>query len=41
MAVTDQHEILDRKFKVNEARYDLDRIAAKISALSFGNLEKI
>ena len=40
MAVTDQHEILDRKIKLNEARYDLDRIAAKISALSSGNLDK-
>ena len=34
MTVTDQIKILDRKIKQNEARYDLDRKAAKISALS-------
>ena len=34
MTVTDQIKILDRKTLQNEAQYDLDRIAAKISALS-------
>ena len=40
MAVTDQIKILDRKIKQNEAQYDLDRKAAKTSALSSGNLHK-
>ena len=40
MAVTDQIKILNRKIKQNEAQYDLDREAAKISALSSNNLEK-
>ena len=40
MTVTDQIKILDRKIKQNEAQYDLDRKAAKISALSSGNLGK-
>ena len=40
MTVTDQIKILDRKIKQNEARYDLDRKAAKISALSSVNLDK-
>ena len=40
MTVTDQIKILNRKIKQNEAQYDLDRKAAKISALSFSNLEK-
>ena len=40
MTVTDQIKILDRKIKQNEAQYDLDREAAKISALSSHNLEK-
>ena len=39
MTVTDQIKILDRKFMQNEAQYDLDRKAAKISALSFNNLD--
>ena len=34
MAVTDQINILNRKLKQNEAQYDLDIEAAKISALS-------
>ena len=33
MTVTDQIKILDKKIKQNEAQYDLDRKAAKISAL--------
>ena len=40
MAVTDQIKILDRKIKQNESQYDLDREAAKISALSSNNLDK-
>ena len=40
MLVTDQIKILNRKIKQNEAQYDLDREAAKISALSFNNLDK-
>ena len=40
MTVTDQIKILGRKIKQNEAQYDLDRKAAKISALSSGNLDK-
>ena len=40
MTVTDQTKILDRKIKQNEAQYDLDRKAAKISALSSNNLDK-
>ena len=40
MPVTDQIKILVRKIKQNEAHYDLDRKAAKISALSSGNLDK-
>ena len=40
MTVTDQIKILDRKIKQNEAQYDLDRKAAKVSALSSNNLDK-
>ena len=40
MTVTDQIKILDRKIKQNEAQYDLDREAAKISAFSSNNLDK-
>ena len=40
MTVTDQIKILDRKIQQNEAQYDLDRKAAKISALSTNNLDK-
>ena len=40
MTVTDQIKILNRKIKQNEAQYDLDRKAAKISALSCNNLDK-
>ena len=40
MIVTDQIKILDRKITQNEAQYDLEREAAKISALSSNNLEK-
>ena len=40
MIVTDQIKILDRKIKQNEAQYDLEREAAKISAFSSNNLHK-
>ena len=40
MTVNDQIKILDRKIMQNEAQYDLDRKAAKISALSSNNLDK-
>ena len=40
MTVIDPIKILDRKFMQNEAWYDLDRKAAKISALSSNNLDK-
>ena len=40
MTVTDQVKILDKKIMQNEAQYDLDRKAAKISALSSNNLDK-
>ena len=40
MMVTDQIKILNRKIKQNESQYDLDREAAKISALSSKILDK-
>ena len=40
MTITDQIKILDRKIMQNQAPYDLDRKAAKISTLSFHNLYK-
>ena len=40
MIVTDQIKILNRKIKQNETQYDLDRKAAKISALPSNNLDK-
>ena len=40
MTVTDQIKILNRKIKQNESQHDLDREAAKISALSSNNLDK-
>ena len=40
IAVTDQIKILDRKIKQNETQYDLDRNAAKISALPSGKLDR-
>ena len=40
MTVIDQIKILNRKIKQNESQYDLDREAAKISALSSNNLDK-
>ena len=40
MRVTDQINILNRKIKQNEAQYNLDREAAKISAFFSNNLDK-
>ena len=40
MTITDQIKILDRRIEQNEVQYDLDRKAAKISALSSENLDK-
>ena len=40
MTIIDQIKTLDRKIMQNEAQYDLDRKAAKISALSSNNLDK-
>ena len=40
MTATDQTKILNSKSKQNESQYDLDREAAKISALSSNNLDK-
>ena len=40
MTVTDLIKVLDSKIMQNEARYDLDRKAAKISVLSSNNLDK-
>ena len=40
MTITDQIKILNRKIMQNETQYDLDRKAAKISALSSNNLNK-
>ena len=38
--MTDQIKILDRKIMQNKAQHDLDRKAAKISALFSNNLDK-
>ena len=40
MTVTDQINILNRKIVQNESQYDLDKEAAKISALFSNNLDK-
>ena len=40
MTITDQTKILNRKIMQNEAQYNLDRKAAKISALPSNNLDK-
>ena len=39
MTLTEQVNILDDKIKANKTQYDLDREAAKISALSSDELE--
>ena len=40
MRVTDQTKIIDNKIKANQTQYDLNRLTAKISALSSGELRK-
>ena len=40
MTLADKIKVLDDKIKANEAEYNLDREAAKISALSSGKLDK-
>ena len=40
MTLSDEVKILDDKIKANIAQHDLDREAAKIYALSSGELEK-
>ena len=40
MTVADQIRILDKKNMQNEAQYDLDRKAAKISVFSANNFDK-
>ena len=40
MTVNDQLKIIGNKIKANQAQYDLDRLAAKISAYSSGDLRK-
>ena len=40
MTLTEQVKILDNKIRENKAQYHLDRQAARISALSSGELEK-
>ena len=40
MTLTDELKIIDDKIKTNQAQYDVDTEAAKISALSSGGLEK-
>ena len=40
MTTTDQIKILDKKIMKIEAQYDLDKKAAKVSALSSNNLDK-
>ena len=40
MTITEQVKTLDEKIKANKAQYELDREAAKISALYSGKLGK-
>ena len=40
MTVTAQFKVIDNKIKANQAQYDLDRLAAKISAYFSGDLRK-
>ena len=40
MTATDQLKIIDNKIKANQAQYDLDRLAAKISGYSSADLRK-
>ena len=40
MTVTDQLKIIDNKIKANQAQYDIERLAAKKSVYSSGDLRK-
>ena len=40
MRLTDELKILDDKIETNQSQYDLDRKAAKVSALSSKELDK-
>ena len=40
MKLTDELKIIDEKFKASQVQYDLDREAAKMSALSSKELDK-
>ena len=40
MTATDQLKFIDNKIKANQDQYDLDRLVAKISAYSSGDLRK-
>ena len=40
MTLTEQLKILDDEIKSNQAQYDLDRLASKISSLSPSELER-
>ena len=40
MTVTNRLKVIDNKIKANQAQYDLNRLAAKISAYSSGDLRK-
>ena len=40
MTVNDQLKIIDNEIKANQGQYDLDRLAAKISTYSSGDLRK-
>ena len=40
MTVTDQVKFIGRKIKANQGQYDLDRLVARISAYSSGDLRR-
>ena len=40
MTATDKLKIIDNKIKANQAQYDLDRLAAKISGYSSDDIRK-
>ena len=40
MTVANQVKIIDNKIKANQIQYDLDRLTAKMFALSSGELRK-
>ena len=40
MTITDQLKIIENKIEANQAQYDLDRLAAKISVLPSNDLRK-